>query len=50
MDDLEHNDEEQTTVNDQKMADYLTNTESQPYGFTYMKQQIQSHFGNRIIS
>ena len=48
---LEHNDDEQITINTliQKMAEYIDDIDIQPYGFTYMKAQIQKHFGNKVI-
>jgi hypothetical protein len=47
---LEHNDDEQITINTliQKMAEYIDDIDIQPYGFTYMKAQIQKHFGNKV--
>jgi hypothetical protein len=48
---LEHNDDEQITINIliQKMAEYIDDIDIQPYGFTYMKAQKQKHFGNKVI-
>ena len=48
---LEKNDEEQTTISDliHRMAECLADTDSEPYGFTYMKEQIKQQFGNRIV-
>ncbi len=31
------------------MTDYLSDTDSEPYGFTYMKEQIQKQFSDKII-
>ena len=47
---LEQNDDEQLTINTliQKMAEYIDDTDIQPYGFIYMKAQIQKHFGNKV--
>ena len=49
--DLEENDEEQTTIHDliQKMHEYLVDTGIEPYGFTYMKEQIKNQHGKNII-
>lgn len=48
---LESNDDEQTTIHDltSKMQDFLADTNYDAYGFTYMKQKLVNHFGNRII-
>ncbi len=39
------------TINDlvQRMTDYLSDTDSEPYGFTYMAKQIQKQFSDKII-
>ena len=51
MEDLQQNDEEQTTVNDliDNMKTYLGDCDSMPYGFTYMKKRIKDHYGDDII-
>ena len=48
---LEENDDEQTTINDliEKMKEYLGESDHAPYQFTYMKDQIKQHFGNKIV-
>lgn len=48
---LEQNQDEQMTVNDlvQKMAEYLENTEHEPYSVVYMKTKLRKQFGDRII-
>ena len=48
---LKANDEEQTTIPDliEKMGEFLAGTDCTPYGFTYMKECIQKHFGQDII-
>ena len=48
---LEDNDEEQITINNliEKMAQYLNGTETPPYGFTYMKEQLQKQLEGKII-
>ncbi|MES9884095.1 MAG: hypothetical protein ABW185_24890, partial [Sedimenticola sp.] len=48
---LEENDEEQLTIGDliQQMASYLSDTDSEPYCFKYMKEQILKQFGEKII-
>ena len=48
---LENNDDEQTTIRDliYKMQDFLADTNYDAYGFTYMKEKLVNHFGNRII-
>ena len=47
---LEANDEEQTTIHDiiHKMKEFLVDTDCEPYGFTYMKEQLQKYFGDKI--
>ena len=47
---LEANDDEQTTIQDliHKMDEFLDGTDSESYGFTYMKDQLQKHFGDNI--
>ena len=44
---VHHSDEEKMTVNDliTKMKHYLGDGE-EPYSFPFMKEQLQSHFGN----
>ena len=51
MENLQQNDEQQTTVGDliEKMESYLAGTDVTAYGFTHMKEQIKKHFGNKII-
>lgn len=51
MADLEQNDEEQTTIHDliESMKTYLDDSDSMPYGFTYMKKRIKDHYGDDII-
>ena len=48
---LQENDDEQTTINDliEKMKEYLDDTAYGPYGFTYMKDQLKQHVGDKII-
>ena len=48
---LESNDDEQTTIHNliSKMQDFLADTNYDAYGFTYMKEKLVNHFGNRII-
>ncbi|KAL5022622.1 hypothetical protein ScPMuIL_001777 [Solemya velum] len=48
---LEANDEEQTTIGDliEKMKYYLGHSQSEAYGFSYMKDCLLEHFGTRII-
>jgi hypothetical protein len=50
VDNLEANDEEQTTVNDliSKMAQKL-GPDCEAYSFKHMKQMLQEHFGDNII-
>ena len=47
----EENDEEQSTIGEliEKMGEYLSDTDHEPYDFMYMKEQIKKHFGDRII-
>jgi len=48
---LKANDEEQTMIPDliEKMGEFLAGTDCTPYGFTYMKECIQKHFGQDSI-
>ena len=48
---MESNDDEQTTIHDliSKVQDFLADTNYDAYGFTYMKEKLVNHFGNRII-
>ena len=48
---LEDNDDEQITVGDlvEKMEEYLNNTDSEAYGWSYMKTKLLEHFGDKII-
>jgi hypothetical protein len=47
---MEANDDELTTIQDliHTMEDFLADTDCEPYAFTYMKEQLQKHFGDRI--
>ena len=51
MHELESKDDEQTTVNDLigKMAELLSEYNIPPYSHTYMKEQIQNNFGDKVI-
>ena len=51
MTELEHNDEEQTTVNEliERMQKYVNDSGSVPYSFTCMKEKIKNHFGSEIL-
>ena len=48
---LQENDDEQTTVHDliDKMKECLIDSSSEPYHFTYMKDQLKQHFGDAIV-
>lgn len=48
---LEKNDDEQVTISDlvNKMRDHLVNTNIQPYTNKHMKEELKTHFGNRIV-
>ena len=48
---LKENDEEQITIGDliHKMTEYLSDTDHEAYGFTYMKQQIKKRFGDKVV-
>jgi hypothetical protein len=48
---LKENDEEQTTIGDliAKMTEYLGDSDTKPFGFTHMKEQIKKQFGNNIM-
>jgi len=51
MHNFEHNDDEQTTIKDliDNMAEFLSDSNVPPYGHTYMKDQIQKKFGDKVI-
>ena len=48
---LQENDDEQTSISDfiVKMKQYLGDSGYTPYHFTYMKDQLQQHYGNKIV-
>ena len=48
---LEENDDEQTTISDlvDKMAEYVTDSNVEPYSERHMKDKLIEHFGNRVL-
>jgi hypothetical protein len=48
---LEINDDEQVTISDliDKMKEFLTNTDIEPYSFPHMKSELKRHFQDRIV-
>ncbi|KAG7164298.1 hypothetical protein Hamer_G003454 [Homarus americanus] len=47
---LENNDEEQLTISHlrEKMKEFLTNTDSEPYGNQYLKGQLKEQYGDNV--
>ncbi|KAG7156758.1 hypothetical protein Hamer_G006773 [Homarus americanus] len=50
MKNLENNDEEQLTISHlrEKMKEFLTNTDSEPYGNQYLKGQLKEQYGDNV--
>ena len=48
---LEENDDEQNAISDlvEKMAEYLSESNAEPYSQRYMKDRLVDHFGDRVI-